>query len=65
MEDKQQEAETNWQKGIHVSRNRTLPLTELNSKYLGNIIAKYKEQGYDVSTLLAEQERRTKLELFI
>lgn len=65
MEDKKKEAEANWQKGIHVSRKRTMIIDELNSKYLQNIINKYKDEGYDVSALIQEQERRIKLELFI
>lgn len=63
--EKQQVAEVNWKKGVHVSGKRTMIIEDLNSKYLQNIIHKYKDMGYDVSHLVAEQERRIKLELFI
>lgn len=65
MDDERVQTEDNWKKGIHVSRKRTMIIDELNSKYLQNIINKYKDRGYDVAVLVQEQERRIKLELFV
>lgn len=49
----------NWEQGFHVSSNgRRTDLSDIDLQHLENMIRKYKAEGYDVSALEEEKEKR-------
>ena len=56
----QQTKEENWKQGFHVSSNgRRMELSEIDYQHLENMIRKYKAEGYDVSALEEERDKRS------
>lgn len=51
--------ELEWKEGFHISsKGVRKSLAEIDTKYLGNIINKYRKEGHDVSALEEELNKR-------